>query len=198
MQPLSNVIRKERLFSGIQPSGQVHLGNYLGAIKNWVELSKRYHKPLFCLVDLHALTSISKFAKFKEESKILSDNVREVTKSLLASGLDPSSCTIYQQSTIPFHAHLMWILSCRTPLNILEQIPQYRTKVAEYSEKSSDFSPQLSLLTYPVLMAADILLVTLPSPPSLYDDYYYYYFLFSMLTDYGLAMMMIMISLKRV
>ena len=149
----------KKLYSGIQPSGKVHLGNYLGAIKNWVTLSKTYKDPLFCLVDLHALTSISKMSKFSDVKKSLKSNMREVTKTLLACGLSPNECTIYQQSQVPYHAHLMWILSCRSSISVLEQIPQFRSKVQENLEISSEYTPPLGLLSYPVLMSSDILLV---------------------------------------
>ena len=148
-----------RLFSGIQPTGRLHLGNYLGAIQSWVKLSKEYQKPLFCLVDLHALTSVSRSEPLHEGKARLEASCLELGTTLLACGLDPADCVTYRQSQVPYHAHLAWLLFCRTRIASLELMTQFKSKV-----KDSNFESNAGLLTYPVLMAADILLVRLLLP----------------------------------
>jgi tryptophanyl-tRNA synthetase len=146
-----------RLFSGIQPSGRLHLGNYFGAIKNWVELNQQHkHNSFYCLVDLHAQTSIPRTNPFDPNSQRTQS--LELATALLACGLNPETCTIYRQSQVPYHAHLQWLLSCRTPLRWLDQMTQFKTKVKDLGENSSN----LGLFSYPVLMAADIMLVSIP------------------------------------
>ena len=135
----------KRVFSGIQPTGNLHLGNYLGAIKNWVAM-QRDHDCLYCIVDLHAIT----VAKAPDE---LSNNTREVTAGLIAAGLDPATCIIFNQSRVAAHAELAWILNCFTPLGWLNRMTQFKEKAGKRRDNAL-----LGLYAYPVLMAADILL----------------------------------------
>ncbi len=134
-----------RIFSGIQPTGNLHLGNYLGAVKNWVRLQADFD-CIFCIVDLHAIT-------VPQDPAELRQSTREVAASYIASGIDPERCIIFNQSTIAGHAELAWILSCRTPLGWLNRMTQFKDKAG----KNRD-SVGLGLYAYPVLMAADILL----------------------------------------
>jgi tryptophanyl-tRNA synthetase len=134
-----------RIFSGIQPTGNLHLGNYLGAVKNWVRLQKDFD-CIFCIVDLHAITQ-------PQDPAELRASTREVAASYIASGIDPEACIIFNQSTVPAHAELAWILSCLTPLGWLNRMTQFKDKAG----KNRD-SVGLGLYAYPVLMAADILL----------------------------------------
>ena len=135
----------KRVFSGVQPTGNLHLGNYLGAIKNWVAMQRNYD-CLYCIVDLHAIT-------VAQEPAALSDNTREVTAGLIAAGLDPETCIIFNQSRVPAHAELAWILNCFTPLGWLNRMTQFKEKAGKRRD-----SALLGLYAYPVLMAADILL----------------------------------------
>jgi tryptophanyl-tRNA synthetase len=136
---------KKRVFSGIQPSGALHLGNYIGAIRNWVQEQHQYEN-IFCIVDQHAIT-------VPYEPKTLRANVRELVGLYLACGLDPQHCTIFVQSHIREHTELAWLLNCVTPIGWLERMTQFKDKSAKEREKVS-----AGLFTYPVLMAADILL----------------------------------------
>ncbi len=140
---------KKRVFSGIQPSGNLHIGNYLGAIKNWVAEQHKYHN-VFCIVDLHALT-------VPQDPELLYQKTREVALLYLACGLDLEHCAIFVQSHIPAHSELTWLLNCVTPLGWLERMTQYKDKAAKQESVST------GLLDYPVLMATDILL---------YDSHY--------------------------
>ena len=133
-----------RIFSGIQPSGALHIGNYLGAVKNWVELQHKY-ESLFCIVDYHAIT-------VPYEPADLRARTHDMAVSLLAAGLDPSKCTLFVQSTVPEHTELAWILNTVTPLGELERQTQFKEKSAK------EESILAGLLNYPVLQAADILL----------------------------------------
>ncbi|MFN2397381.1 MAG: tryptophan--tRNA ligase [Gemmatimonadaceae bacterium] len=133
-----------RVFSGIQPSGELHIGNYLGAVKNWVELQNRY-ECIFCIVNYHAIT-------IPYEADGLRERTREMALSLLAAGLDPEKCTLFVQSMVPEHTELAWILNTVTPLGELERQTQFKEK-AERQE-----SIPAGLFNYPVLQAADILL----------------------------------------
>ena len=135
---------KKRVFSGIQPSGYLHIGNYLGAIKNWVAEQHKYHN-VFCVVDLHALTVPQDPAELYPKS-------REVAMLYLACGIDLEHCTIFIQSHISAHSELTWLLNCLTPVGWLERMTQYKDKSVRQE------SVGLGLLDYPVLMAADILL----------------------------------------
>ena len=133
-----------RIFSGVQPSGNLHIGNYLGAIKNWVSLQKSF-ECIFCIVDLHALT-------VKQNPKELPKNTLEVTAAYIACGIDPEKTLIFNQSAVSVHAELTWILSCITPLGWLNRMTQFKEKAGKKKE-----SAVLGLYSYPVLMAADVL-----------------------------------------
>ena len=133
-----------RVFSGIQPSGELHIGNYLGAVRNWVRLQHE-HECLFCIVDLHAITQAY-------DPGGLAERTRDMAVSLLAVGLDPSRCVIFVQSHVPEHAELNWLLNTVTPLGELERQTQFKDK----SQRQE--SVLAGLLNYPVLQAADILL----------------------------------------
>ncbi|MBO8126549.1 MAG: tryptophan--tRNA ligase [Firmicutes bacterium] len=136
----------ERVFSGIQPTGVVHIGNYLGAIKNWVNLQNEY-ESFFCIVDYHALT-------VPYEPKELPERVLELGATLLASGLDPEKCTLFVQSDVPEHTELTWLLTCITPVGQLSRMTQFKDK----SQGQAADSIGAGLLCYPILMAADILI----------------------------------------
>ncbi|MFH1462113.1 MAG: tryptophan--tRNA ligase [bacterium] len=133
------------VFSGIQPTGQLHIGNYAGAIRQWLDLQQE-HECIFCIVDLHALT-------VPYDPKNLQDSILEKAVVYLASGIDPEKSVIFVQSQVKEHAELCWLLNTVTPLGELERMTQYK-------EKSKKFKQNLNagLLNYPILMAADILL----------------------------------------
>jgi tryptophanyl-tRNA synthetase len=133
-----------RIFSGIQPSGSLHIGNYLGAVKNWVDLQHKY-ESFFCIVDYHAIT-------VPYEPADLRARIADMALSLLAAGLDPSKCTLFVQSRVPEHTELAWIFNTLTPLGELERQTQFKEKA------SREESVPAGLLNYPVLQAADILL----------------------------------------
>lgn len=133
-----------RIFSGIQPSGELHIGNYLGAVKNWAELQRSY-ESFFCVVDYHAIT-------IPYEANDLRIRRREMMISLLAAGLDPSSATIFVQSMVPEHTELAWIFNTVTPLGELERQTQFKEKATRQESVAA------GILNYPVLQAADILL----------------------------------------
>ncbi|XP_065201767.1 tryptophan--tRNA ligase, mitochondrial [Planococcus citri] len=135
----------ERILSGIQPTGVLHIGNYFGAVKNWVELQNKNSNVLCSIVDLHALTLPYAIEK-------LPNNILLMTASLLACGIDPNKSILFLQSQVPEHTQLCWVLGCLTTLPKLAQLPQYREK----SEKLKEIP--LGLYLYPVLQAADILL----------------------------------------
>ncbi len=135
---------RARVLSGVQPSGQLHIGNYLGALKNWAEIQSDY-ESIFCIVDLHAITVY-------QEPKELQQKIRETAALFLACGIDPGKSSVVVQSTVPGHAELAWLLTCVTPLGWLQRMTQFKAK-AEKQETIGD-----GLLQYPVLMAADILL----------------------------------------
>ena len=134
-----------RIFSGIQPTGNLHLGNYLGAIRNWVALQHDY-ECIFCIVDLHALT-------LPQDPDELRAATREVTAAYIAAGIDPGRCIIFNQSMVSAHAELGWLLGCLTPLGWLNRMTQFKEKAGKQRENAG-----LGLYAYPVLMAADILL----------------------------------------
>lgn len=134
---------KKRVFSGIQPSGEVHIGNYLGALRNWVALQEVYD-AIYCVVDLHALTA-------PYDPVELATARLATAKTLLAVGVDPARSLLYYQSQVPQHAELSWIVGVDTPLGALNRMTQFKEK----SEKSGQ---KLGIYSYPVLMAADILL----------------------------------------
>ena len=134
-----------RTMSGIQPTGNLHIGNYLGAIVNWVELQKNY-EAFFCVVDLHALTQ-------RPDPAVLKQAVREVAIGILASGVDPDKSTLFVQSQVPQHAELGWIMTCLTPLGDLNRMTQFKDKSAQQPENIN-----AGLFTYPILQTADIAL----------------------------------------
>ena len=136
---------KKLVFSGVQPTGNLHLGNYLGALKNFVSLQKEMN-CIYCVVDLHAITTFQK----PEELK---NNVLETVAGFLATGLDPSKCIIFNQSSISGHAELAWILNCVSRIGWLNRMTQFKDKAGLDKEKAS-----VGLYIYPNLMAADILL----------------------------------------
>lgn len=135
---------KARVFSGVQPSGNLHIGNYLGALKSWVKIQYDY-ESIFCIVDLHAITVY-------QEPASLRAKIEEIAALFLAAGIDPKHSAIMVQSSVPAHAELAWMLTCVTPVGWLERMTQYKAK-AETQQTVGD-----GLLQYPVLMAADILL----------------------------------------
>ena len=137
--------KKKRVFSGIQPSGGLHIGNYLGSIRNWVEDQAQYEN-IFCVVDQHAIT-------VDYDPDELRRNTRELVGLYLAAGLDPQHCTLFVQSHVPEHTELAWLLNCVTPMGWLERMTQFKEKAEGKNERVS-----AGLFTYPVLMAADILL----------------------------------------
>jgi len=140
-----------RIFSGIQPSGELHIGNYLGAVKNWVELQHSYD-CIFCIVDYHAIT-------VPYEPSDLRRRTIDMAVSLLAAGLDPEKCTVFVQSHVPEHTELAWIFNTVTPIGEMERQTQFKDK-AQRQE-----SVVAGLLNYPVLQAADILLYRADSVP---------------------------------
>ena len=136
--------KKTRVFSGIQPSGSLHIGNLLGAIRQWVATQDE-KENFFCIVDMHAITT-------PQDPDTLRTLTREVAALYIASGLDPGKSTIFVQSHVPAHAECCWILNCVTPVGWLERMTQYKSKAKE------GVSVSTGLLDYPVLQAADILL----------------------------------------
>ncbi|MEO6066850.1 MAG: tryptophan--tRNA ligase [Gemmatimonadales bacterium] len=140
-----------RIFSGIQPSGELHIGNYLGAVKNWVELQHK-EECLICVVDLHAVTG-------KYEPSSLTQRTRDMALGLLAAGIDPAKATLFVQSHVSEHAELQWLLTTVTPLGELERMTQFKDKSQRFE------SIPTGLLVYPVLMAADILLYRADAVP---------------------------------
>ncbi|WP_448191757.1 tryptophan--tRNA ligase [Azospirillum sp. sgz301742] len=134
-----------RIFSGMQPTRQLHLGNYLGALRNWVGLQNEY-ECIFCVVDLHALT-------LAQEPDVLRNNIREVAAAYIAAGIDPDKNILFNQSFVAGHSELSWILSCHTPLGWLNRMTQFKEKAGKQRDNAN-----LGLYAYPVLMAADILL----------------------------------------
>jgi tryptophanyl-tRNA synthetase len=136
---------KQRILSGIQPTGNLHLGNYLGAIRNWVELQNEYDAFLF-MADLHAIT-------VPHDPQRLAEDTYKVAATYIACGIDPTRATIFVQSHLPAHAELAWLFNCITPLNWLERMIQFKEKAVKQGENVS-----IGLLDYPVLQAADILL----------------------------------------
>jgi tryptophanyl-tRNA synthetase len=136
---------KKRIFSGAQPTGQLHIGNYLGALKNWVSLQDDYD-ALYCIVNLHAIT-------LPQDPAVLRQKTLDLARIYLAAGVDPERSTIFIQSDVPAHAELTWILSCVSRMGELERMTQFKDKGKGNAERAG-----VGLFTYPVLMAADILL----------------------------------------
>tara|TARA_Y100001935_G_scaffold123334_1_gene102461 strand:- start:47 stop:1048 length:1002 start_codon:yes stop_codon:yes gene_type:complete len=137
----------KKIFSGVQPTGNLHLGNYLGALKNFVYLNNdEKNKCIFCVVDLHAIT-------IKQDPKELKNNIRETVATFIASGIDPKRSIIFNQSRVAAHSEAAWILSCIARMGWLNRMTQFKEKAGKDKEKAS-----VGLYSYPVLMAADILL----------------------------------------
>lgn len=134
---------RRKVFSGVQPTGNMHIGNYLGAFRNWVKLQEQYD-AIYCVVDLHALASPA-------DPEVLHQNRLDAARVLLAVGIDPDRSLFYLQSQVPQHAELQWILSTMMPMGVLNRMTQFK-------EKSESGGANLGLYAYPVLMAADILL----------------------------------------
>ena len=144
----------KKIFSGVQPTGNLHLGNYLGAIKNFVELNNDdQNKCIFCVVDLHAIT-------VKQDPKELKNNIRETVATFVASGIDPKKNIIFNQSKVPAHSEVAWILSCVARIGWLNRMTQFKEKAGKDKEKAS-----IGLYSYPILMAADILLYDVSHVP---------------------------------
>ncbi|RPA91986.1 tryptophanyl-tRNA synthetase [Choiromyces venosus 120613-1] len=148
------------VFSGIQPTGVPHLGNYLGALRQWVGIqdnSPKSARLTFCIVDLHAITQ-------PQEAEQLRKHKTELMATLLAVGLDPRKCTVFEQSRVPAHSELMWILSCVAPMARLNRMTQWKSKLGvssdqdSFMEKATTAGLKLGLFSYPVLQAADILI----------------------------------------
>jgi len=141
-----------RIFSGIQPSGELHIGNYLGAVKNWVHLQTVHPGALFCVVDYHAITG-------NYDPQLLRTRRWELARSLLAAGIDPAQATLFLQSDVPQHTELSWVLTTLVPVGDLERQTQYKDKSSKFE------SIPAGLLMYPVLQAADILLYRADTVP---------------------------------
>ena len=137
----------KKIFSGVQPTGNLHLGNYIGAIKNFVDLNNdNKNKCIFCVVDLHAIT-------IRQDPKELRNNIREIVATFVASGIDPQKSIIFNQSKVPAHSEAAWILSCVARMGWLNRMTQFKEKAGSDKEKAN-----VGLYSYPILMAADILL----------------------------------------
>ncbi|WP_366654048.1 tryptophan--tRNA ligase [Fodinicurvata sp. EGI_FJ10296] len=136
----------KRIFSGIQPTHKMHLGNYLGAVRNWVRLQSEDYETIFCAVDLHALT-------VPQDPQALRANTRELLATLIAVGIDPKKSILFAQSQVPEHTELAWLFSCLTPMGWLKRMTQFKDKAGKHQDLAMH-----GLLAYPVLMAADILL----------------------------------------
>lgn len=143
---------KKRLFSGIQPSGEVHIGNYLGAIKNWVGMIDRYD-CIFCIVDYHAIT-------VEYDPKEMQNRIINAAAVNIAAGLDPNKCILFVQSHVPEHTELAWILNTVTPMGHLERMTQFKDKAKQHRDNIN-----AGLFTYPVLQAADILVYKAEAVP---------------------------------
>jgi len=136
---------RKRIFSGAQPTGQLHIGNYLGALKNWVALQEEY-ESFYCIVNLHAIT-------MPQDPIVLKQKTLDLARIYLAAGIDPNKSTIFIQSDVPEHAELTWVLSCISRMGELERMTQFKDKGKGNRERAG-----VGLFTYPILMAADILL----------------------------------------
>jgi len=135
----------DRIFSGIQPTGEIHIGNYVGAIRNWAQLIDRY-ECIYCVVDYHAIT-------IEYEVEFLQQRILDTATVLVACGLTPDRCTVFVQSHVPEHTELAWILNCVTPIGELERMTQFKEKAKQHRENIN-----MGLLDYPVLQTADILI----------------------------------------
>ncbi len=136
----------KKIFSGVQPTGNLHLGKYIGAIKNFVDLQNEGNECIFCVVDLHAVT-------VRQDPKILKQNIRETAATFIASGINPERSIIFNQSSVSAHSEASWLLSCVARMGWLNRMTQFKEKAGKDKEKAS-----VGLYIYPVLMAADILL----------------------------------------
>ena len=136
--------KKGRIFSGVQPTGNLHLGNYLGAIKNWIALQDDF-ECIYCVVDLHAIT-------VPQDPAVLRRSIREVAACLMASGINPEKSILFNQSRVPQHAELAWIFNCVARLGWLNRMTQFKEKAGKNRENAT-----VGLYAYPTLMAADIL-----------------------------------------
>jgi tryptophanyl-tRNA synthetase len=171
MQKLfSSTLKKSIVFSGIQPTGQLHLGNYLGAVHNWVNMihNNTYHEKMFCLVDMHAITVLkasSTTTTTTTENYHLNhtQSILQLASTLIACGLDPEKCQIYVQSHVPQHAELMWILACHINESRLHRMHHYKDKKSKNNQNTS-----VGLLIYPTLMCSDILLYATRQDEDLY------------------------------
>ncbi len=135
----------DRIFSGIQPSGEIHIGNYVGAIRNWVQLVNRY-ECIYCVVDYHAIT-------IEYEAEMMQQRILDTATILAACGLTPDKCIVFVQSHVPEHTELAWIFNCVTPIGELERMTQFKEKSKQHRQNIN-----MGLLDYPVLQAADILI----------------------------------------
>jgi len=138
-------MHKKRVFSGVQPTGNLHLGNYLGAIKNFVDLQNKF-ECVYCIVDLHAITN-------KQDPKELKSNILETTASFIASGLDPEKNIIFNQASVAAHSELAWVFNCVARIGWMNRMTQFKEKAGANKENAS-----VGLMVYPNLMAADILI----------------------------------------
>lgn len=143
--PIAAYTGPQRVFSGMQPTNGLHLGNYLGALVKFVALQDKY-ETLYCVVDLHAMTA-------DHDPKTLAENVRDVAAAYIAAGVDPKRATLFVQSSVPAHTELAWLLNCVARMGWLERMTQFKDKAGKHAERAS-----VGLFAYPVLMAADILL----------------------------------------
>ena len=135
----------DRIFSGIQPSGEIHIGNYVGAIRNWTQLVKQY-ECIYCVVDYHAIT-------IEYDVELMQQRILDTATVLAACGLTPDQCIVFVQSHVPEHTELAWIFSCITPIGELERMTQFKEKSKQHRQNIN-----MGLLSYPVLQAADILI----------------------------------------
>ena len=142
----------QRVFSGIQPTGAIHIGNYVGAVRNWVRMQEQYDS-YFCIVDYHAIT-------VEYDPKDMPKRVFEAALDILAAGVDPEKCVFFAQSDVPEHTELAWIFNSITGMGLLERMTQYKEKSEQHRENVN-----AGLFTYPVLQAADILLYKAPVVP---------------------------------
>lgn len=136
---------QKRIFSGMQPTNRLHLGNYLGALRNWVDLQRQDYECIFCVVDLHAIT-------VPQEADKLAQATREIAAAYIAAGIDADQCIIFPQSAVPAHSQMMWLLATMTQMGKLDRMTQFKDKAGKNAERVG-----LGLYAYPVLMAADIL-----------------------------------------
>ncbi|XP_014681074.1 PREDICTED: tryptophan--tRNA ligase, mitochondrial-like [Priapulus caudatus] len=143
---VDNLRFPKHVFSGVQPTGDLHIGNYFGAVENWVKLQDHgYDKVIYCIVDLHSIT-------MPQDPKALRKSILDMTACLLACGVDPTRSILFQQSSVSAHAELSWILGCHTTMARLARLPMFKEKSGKLKEVP------LGLYVYPILQSADILL----------------------------------------